>query len=362
VGICDLCGKESNLIFLCSKCGNRYCREHRNPEVHECISTKVVFDEEIHEVYTEPEDGKPEFDVSVLDENQIEVFFEETSTDEGPESTQILEEEGIQVLQVEVQQEDEKEEIIDEEPLKEVGLEEEKSEKRSVSTRFSQGILSSVSLEKGQIVLLCISFVLGIFLTSIAGTLFTSPSTEVETLKERYDTLSLHFVNLSSVVQDLQIEIDDKNNELLLLNQLIEEKESEYAHVFDFLEELILSQDEAQVPKLAQIDSWLSEDTTDNLTFNEGFTKEYLSVLLSLKAQQMKWRIGIVEISGNFTSDNVSREILNVIQTDEGLVYIDPQTDNIWWNEQFEETTIDKNWKINNHIVKVTEIIYVLDY
>jgi hypothetical protein len=132
--------------------------------------------------------------------------------------------------------------------------------------------------------------------------------------------------------------------------------------VFDFLEELILSQDEVQVPNLAHIDAWLSEDTTDNLTFNEGFTKEYLSVLLSLKAQQMKWRIGIVEISGNFTSDNVSREIFNVIQTDEGLVYIDPQTDNIWWNEQFEETTIDKNWKINNDIIKVTEIIYVLDY
>jgi hypothetical protein len=384
MGVCDLCGKESNLIFLCSKCGNRYCREHRNPEYHECISIKEISEEVQEEIYIEPEEIKQELDISDFEESQIEVLVEDIPIEDEPESSQILEGEiGIQVSQVEEFQVDEKQETIVEEPLKEYSLEENKKEKRFVGTRFLPLKLSSISLNKGQIVLLSISFVFGILLTSVAGTLFSSPSTEVDTLKQRYDTLYLHFVNLSSLIQDLQIEIDEKSDELLLVNQLFEEKKTEYdsireelnrlemelsyqnsnySFLYDFWDKVILNQGEIEIPTLAQIETWVSEDSTDNLILNEDLRTEHLSLLLSLKAREMNWKIGIVEISGNYTSDNVSKKSFNLIITEEGLVYIDPKNDNVWWNEQYEEITIDKNWEINDQKVMVKEITYILDY
>ena len=35
---CDYCNTESKLIFICPRCGNRYCKEHRKPESHSCAS------------------------------------------------------------------------------------------------------------------------------------------------------------------------------------------------------------------------------------------------------------------------------------------------------------------------------------
>ena len=132
MGDCDLCGKESNLIFLCSKCGNRYCREHRNPEYHECISIKETPEEVQEEIYIEPEKLKQELDISDFEESEIEVLEEDIPIEDGYESSQILEEEmGIQVLKVEEFQEDEVQEIV-KESIKELDLEEKKIEKRGL--------------------------------------------------------------------------------------------------------------------------------------------------------------------------------------------------------------------------------------
>jgi hypothetical protein len=35
---CDFCSEESKFIFVCPHCENRYCKNHRRPDDHNCIS------------------------------------------------------------------------------------------------------------------------------------------------------------------------------------------------------------------------------------------------------------------------------------------------------------------------------------
>ena len=44
MSLCEFCNTESTIIFTCPYCGNRFCKEHRKPEKHNCptIQSKTV--------------------------------------------------------------------------------------------------------------------------------------------------------------------------------------------------------------------------------------------------------------------------------------------------------------------------------
>ena len=40
---CDFCNHEPKFIFICPHCGKRFCKIHRLPEDHNCISLQTSF-------------------------------------------------------------------------------------------------------------------------------------------------------------------------------------------------------------------------------------------------------------------------------------------------------------------------------
>jgi hypothetical protein len=37
---CEACSNELSISYVCQKCKGRFCKEHKSPEIHNCISTK----------------------------------------------------------------------------------------------------------------------------------------------------------------------------------------------------------------------------------------------------------------------------------------------------------------------------------
>jgi hypothetical protein len=59
---CEFCQTESSIIFKCPHCGNRFCKEHRKPEKHNCPGIQNT---SVDKLLTEKE--------LVLEQSEIEI-------------------------------------------------------------------------------------------------------------------------------------------------------------------------------------------------------------------------------------------------------------------------------------------------
>ena len=67
--ICNHCGEDVGVIYICKACGGKFCRTHKNPEAHNCSSLEPENNEDIESVFQE--DNKPENN-SINIENKLE--------------------------------------------------------------------------------------------------------------------------------------------------------------------------------------------------------------------------------------------------------------------------------------------------
>lgn len=85
-------------------------------------------------------------------------------------------------------------------------------------------------------------------------------------------------------------------------------------------------------PSISELKDWLAQDPTDQLSFNENFNCRDFSILLSIKARHKHWDMGIIELRAVINeTGNTWKHAFNFIMTSEGLVYLEPQTDTVWW-------------------------------
>lgn len=93
------------------------------------------------------------------------------------------------------------------------------------------------------------------------------------------------------------------------------------------------------IPSTAELRLWLQRDKTDEYEYSDpDFTCYQFSVLLMLHGRAQHYDIGVVTIHGyrNETGKSFSHSINAIIAT-EGLVYIEPQLDEVWWLEDHSE-------------------------
>ena len=94
--VCDQCNTEIKVVYICPKCGGRFCREHKKPENHNCIkvNTPANIIEET-QTYEEPyentstditeetntyEDSYENTPINIIDETQThEEIYENNS-------------------------------------------------------------------------------------------------------------------------------------------------------------------------------------------------------------------------------------------------------------------------------------------
>jgi hypothetical protein len=118
-----------------------------------------------------------------------------------------------------------------------------------------------------------------------------------------------------------------------------------------------------QVPTTDELETWLASDNTSAITYSvQNFVCGDFAVMLSQHAKLKHWDMGIVAINGY---DSVSNEpfahALNFIYTQEGLVYVEPQNDNVWWyGDAHQMITEGATWRIDYLLIAVASIDIVV--
>jgi len=88
-----------------------------------------------------------------------------------------------------------------------------------------------------------------------------------------------------------------------------------------------------EVPTVSQLRNWLTIDKTNQMTYHyPDFVCFNFSKMLASHSRQENWKMALVLIYGYDTSTNQQwNHAINTINTTEGVVYIEPQTDEVWW-------------------------------
>jgi hypothetical protein len=92
------------------------------------------------------------------------------------------------------------------------------------------------------------------------------------------------------------------------------------------------------VPSVAELTQWLAADKTDEIEFEEpDFICGDFAAMLSLHAKMNNWDMGIVTLYGRTEGGEEFAHAINAIICEEGLVYVEPQTDDVWWLKDYRE-------------------------
>ena len=120
------------------------------------------------------------------------------------------------------------------------------------------------------------------------------------------------------------------------------------------------------VPSVRELELWLQIDETDRRAYGDpDFTCLHFSVLLMLNARARHYYVGVVAVYGynNRTKEPFSHSI-NAVITTEGLVYIEPQLDRVWWLQDHSEITGGNvhRFPISQDPIYVVETATFFDY
>jgi len=163
-------------------------------------------------------------------------------------------------------------------------------------------------------------------------------------LNASYRILMLNYTHLEQDYDELSVDhtfleqdFNDLSNEYAVL-------QGQYVSLFNNYNALLEAFNEPlsyeEIPLTSELEQWLAVDETDEIRYNDpNFLCGDFSVMLSLHAKLKHWDMGVVAVFGLTGSYESFAHAFNAIKCDEGLVYVEPQTDEVWWYENHEEIT-----------------------
>jgi hypothetical protein len=121
------------------------------------------------------------------------------------------------------------------------------------------------------------------------------------------------------------------------------------------------------IPSIMDLENWLQDDQTDAESFSDpDFICTDFAGMLTIHARTQGYDMGIVWVNGTYNSTNeIFHHAINAIETSEGLVYVEPQTDEVWWCNEHQEMSEGKIYVFPIHpniSMYVEEITVVLKY
>ena len=144
-------------------------------------------------------------------------------------------------------------------------------------------------------------------------------------LNSTYGELLTRYFNLNATYNELLKQYSALNasySQLLSLN-------SSYAKLYSALYEPLTNK---TVPTTEELKVWLKEDPTDTIAYNmPNFVCGDYAVMLAFHAKLMGWDMGVVAVLGRKADGSEFNHAFNAIICREGLVYVEPQTDDVWW-------------------------------
>jgi len=180
-------------------------------------------------------------------------------------------------------------------------------------------------------------------------------------LSSKYKSLQLEHTKLQGSYSQLSSNYNDLNTQHANLNTQYQILSTNYEPLSTAFNEPLSVK---QVPSTNELKEWLASDNTDTLTYSmPNFICGDFAVMLSQHAKLKHWDMGIVAISG-YDRDTLESydHVINHIYTLEGLVYVEPQEDHVWWyNDWHEEISSGSTWEIaDNQWITVTHYTTVV--
>ena len=118
------------------------------------------------------------------------------------------------------------------------------------------------------------------------------------------------------------------------------------------------------MPTTFELQSWLWEDDTDKIWYDDpNFVCGDFAVMLSQHAKLEHWDMGVVGVFGYDENYESYAHAFNAIVCTEGLVYVEPQTDEVWWYTDHKEISEGIWWETSeNGYIYIEDYIEILWY
>lgn len=180
-------------------------------------------------------------------------------------------------------------------------------------------------------------------------------------INQIHQILILEYNELNASYQILEHNYTDLSDEYAFL-------QGKYASLFNDHNTLLEAFNEPlfyeEIPTTSELDWWLTTDETDEIWYDHpDFVCGDFAVMLSQHAKLEHWDMGVVAVFGYDENYDSFAHAFNVIITTEGLVYIEPQADDVWWYADHEEISEDIWWEISDFgYIYVEEYVVTLWY
>ena len=167
---------------------------------------------------------------------------------------------------------------------------------------------------------------------------YTSLETEYQKVLTEYIELTVSYARLNETYMELKDELRNYENQYRQLSQQYQRLLSNYTQLKTEYEKLYfavyvpLLSNETVTPTIDELQQWLREDDTDKLNYSKwDFVCGDFAVMLAIHAKLRHWDMGIVAVLGQDSNGNDFNHAFNAIRCQEGIVYIEPQNDEIFY-------------------------------
>lgn len=180
------------------------------------------------------------------------------------------------------------------------------------------------------------------------------------TLNQTYHELLQNYTKLEREAADYTALLS-KYQGLTQLYQSLQANYTQLKEKYDAfyfaLYEPLLSKDKV-VPKKEELKQWLAEDKTNEINYTDpDFVCGDYAVMLHMHAKLKGWDMGVMGVLGRFRDGGEFNHAFNAIICKEGLVYVEPQND-----EVFDGPIKDVYYHPGFGWVNVEELIIVVLY
>lgn len=191
---------------------------------------------------------------------------------------------------------------------------------------------------------------------------YTGLVTDNEILNSTYNGLQIEYNTLNATYNESRTEYDNLEVSYEMLYKTHVKVQASYdllVRTFDS------SLHDKHTPSIAVLEDWLLEDKTDEMEYNfPNFVCTEFAVMLAIHARAEDYDMGVVWIQGYINGTREAfNHVLNAIITTEGLVYVEPQGDQVWWYSDHQAMTAGKVYRIWEDVyIDVVKIEVITKY
>ncbi len=154
-------------------------------------------------------------------------------------------------------------------------------------------------------------------------------------LQSTYVRLMMDYASLNANYTSILTEFKVLNASYVELVRKYRQMEREYDTLYDILYKPLENEN---VPTIDELKAWLKEDPTNIIQYRDpDFVCGDFATMLSFHAKLRGWDMGVVAVFGHDAGGKKFNHAFNAIACAEGVVYVEAQTDAVWWNENYEE-------------------------